>query len=109
MRGGLTYLIRPGPGKYGEVLCGGLVGVVGDVRQVETADLIVPVPHHLLHTGLPDLPVVLSFEGDQVLGVLGEKHVMRPWAGILQRRGILTSYSTSLIRTFLTASCSLLH
>ena len=73
----LTYFIRPGPGEYGKVFRGGLVGVVGDVRQLETVDLIVPVPHHFLHTGLPDLPVVLSFEGDQVLSVLEEKCVIK--------------------------------
>ena len=55
------------------MLRGRPVGVVGDVRQVETVDFIIPVTHHFLHTGCPDLPVVLSFEGDQVLSVLEEK------------------------------------
>ena len=71
----LTYFICPGPGKYGEVLRGGLVGVVGDVRQVETVDLVVPVAHHFLHTGLPHFPVVLPLDFDQVLGVLEERDV----------------------------------
>ena len=69
----LTYLIRPGPGKYCEVLRSGVVGVVRDVRQVEAVDLTVPVPHHFLHTGLPHFPVVLAFEGDQVLCVLKKR------------------------------------
>ena len=69
----LTYFICPGPGKYGEVLSAGLVGVVRDVRQVQAVDLRVPVPHHLLHARLPHLPVVLPFEGDQVLSVLQER------------------------------------
>ena len=69
----LTYFIRPGPGKYGEVLRAGLVGVVGDVRQVQAVDLSVPVPHHFLHAGLAHLPVVLPFEGDQVLSVLQQR------------------------------------
>ena len=69
----LTYFIRPGPGKYGEVLSAGLVGVVRDVRQVQAVDLRVPVPHHLLHAILPNLPVVYCFEGNQVLTVLKQK------------------------------------
>ena len=69
----LTYFICPGPGKYGEVLSAGLVGIVGDVRQVQAVDLRVPVPHHLLHTRLPNSPVVLSFEGNQILCVLKQK------------------------------------
>ena len=73
----LTYFIRPGPGKNGEVLGAGLVGVVGDVRHFQAVDLSVPVPHHLLHARLPHLPVVLPFEGDQVLSVLQERDDMR--------------------------------
>ena len=49
------------------------IGVGGDVAEVEAGQLVVPVPHHLLHTRLPNSPVVLSFEGNQILCVLKQK------------------------------------